>query len=234
MAPNTAFDELAELFHEYGEDTRGIYAPWIQERVPGGRRAIDLGCGYGRFTGILADRYEDVLAIDVASRELQIARTRNSRSNVSYEHRKLTEVTMNRDGQFDLVMAVNVLHHAGPPQEVLPHVKDLVAPGGHALLIDIVDTAPHGARSTREWHVAEAFRDAYDSYTNPRRSRNAAVAAQVLRLRLDEVWLDMVTSQPRLTRNEFHETYSAAFPSALFFDNVHAVACAMHWVNTDT
>ncbi len=229
MEMNANFDGLAEHFYAFGEDTRGLYAPWLEEHSPGGRRALDLGCGYGRFTGLLGARYEEVLAVDIAASWIEMARTENPYPNVDYQLRSLLGVSPESDGHFDLVLAVNVLHHAGRPQKILPHVKSLVNPGGHALLIDIVDTAPSGARATRKWHEEEAFRDAQDSYTNPRRSRSPDVAAKVLRLRLDERWLDIVTRHQRMNRREFHETYGAVFPGAVFDDEVHRVACAMHW-----
>ncbi|WBB58816.1 class I SAM-dependent methyltransferase [Streptomyces sp. WMMC500] len=224
------FDELAHLFERFAEDTRGLFQPWLEEHLHEGGRAVDLGCGYGRFTGLLAARYEEVLAIDVAAREIEMARARNTLPNVVYRQQALADLVPERDGRFDLVLAVNTLHHAGDHREVLPHVRSLVAPGGHALLVDIVDTAPAGARATREWHESHAFQDAHDSYTNPRRSRSPDAAADILRLRLHPAWLAMVTRSPRLTRREYHQAYGAVFPGARFDDDIHTVACAMRWI----
>jgi hypothetical protein len=108
---------------------------------------------------------------------------------------------------------------------VLRHVKRLVADGGQAVLVDIVD--PHGRWGSRDWQIQEAFRDAEDSYRN--RSRDHNVAADVLRLRLHPVWLEQATTDVPLTRPEFHAAYTAVFPGAEFTDDLHEVVAAMHW-----
>jgi hypothetical protein len=109
---------------------------------------------------------------------------------------------------------------------VLPDIQTLVAPGGHVVLIDIVDP---GQWTSREWHIEEAFRDALDSYRN--RSRNHAAAADVVRLRLHPAWLAHVTTNIPLTRQLFHDTYGAVFPGAEFTDDVNRVVAALRWEN---
>jgi hypothetical protein len=107
-----------------------------------------------------------------------------------------------------------------------PDIQTLVAPGGHVVLIDIVDP---GQWTSREWHIEEAFRDALDSYRN--RSRNHAAAADVVRLRLHPAWLAHVTTNIPLTRQLFHDTYGAVFPGAEFTDDVNRVVAALRWEN---
>lgn len=219
------FNELAELFERYAADTDCIYRPWIQANLPArGRRAIDLGCGSGRFVGELAARYEQVLAVDIAAREIDMASAAHRHPNVAYQVRDLLDVAPDADGQFDLVFAVNTIHHLRAHDRVLPHIKSLVAPGGHAVLVDIVDP---GRMHSRDWHIEFAFRDAEDSYRNRSRDHNAA--ADVLRLRLHPAWLDLVTTTLPLSRQEFHDSYAAVFPGAEFTDDLHQVVCAVHW-----
>jgi SAM-dependent methyltransferase len=223
------FDELAELFHTFAADTDCIYRRWVAEHVPDrsadpGSRAVDLGCGSGRFTGLLADRHGHVLGVDIAAREIAMAEREHARPNVRFETRSLLDVTPDTDGRFDLVFSVNTVHHLRAHDLALPHLRSLVAPGGRVVVIDIVDP---GGWWSLDWHIAEAFADAEESYR--RRSKDADVAADVLRLRLHPVWLEHSTSDIPLRRQEFHQRYSAVFPGAEFTDDLHKEVAAMSW-----
>jgi trans-aconitate methyltransferase len=97
------FDPLAELFERFGDVTDDNYRPWLSQALAAsGDRAVDLGCGSGRFTGLLADRYWEVLAVDVSERQIQLAERRRSAPNVRYDLRGLRDLTPERDGRLIL------------------------------------------------------------------------------------------------------------------------------------
>jgi trans-aconitate methyltransferase len=222
------FDELAELFHIFAADTDGIYRGWLSGVVSDrsdrpGSRAADLGCGSGRFTDLLADRYNHVLAVDIAEREIELAKAEHGRPQVRFDRRSLLDVTPETDGRFDLVFTVNTVHHLRAHHIVLPHLLSLVAPGGEVVVVDIIDP---GQWRSLDWHIAEAFRDAEESYRV--RSRRSDVAADVLRLRLHPTWLEHVTTNIPLRRDEFHRRYSAIFPGARFAE-LHKEVAGMSW-----
>lgn len=217
------FDVLARHYQRYAEITDVLYRPWLRAAVPArGGRALDLGCGSGRYSGLLADRYESVLAVDAAEREITIARAERGRPNTDYQARDLFEVTAERDGRFDLVFAVNTLFAVGDYPRVLPHVRDLVAPGGRLVAVEVVN--PPGRN--RWWHRGQAFRVAAMMAT---RHRSPSVAADVLRLRLHPVWLDHVTRNRPPSRSECHAHYRAAFPGVRFDDTVDRYLCGITW-----
>jgi SAM-dependent methyltransferase len=219
------FDELAELFARFAADTDDIYRKWLEQHVPlDGGRAVDLGCGSGRYVDLLADRCDDVLAIDISARQIELAKAARPRPNVTYQARDLLHLDPKRDGLFDLVFSVNTLHCLRDHDLVLPHVKSLLADGGHVVIVDVVDP---GSWASRDWHIQEAFRDALDSYRN--RSRDHDTAADVLRLRLHPAWLEHVATDIPLTRPQFHSAYAAVFPGAQFTDDLNHVVAAMHW-----
>jgi trans-aconitate methyltransferase len=222
------FDELADLFRTFAADTDAIYRGWLTGVVPDrsdrtASRACDLGCGSGRFTDLLAGRYQHVLGVDIAEREIELARAEHSLPQVRFDQRSLLDVTPEVDGRFDLVFSVNTVHHLRAHDLVLPHLASLVAPGGAVVVVDIVDP---GQWSSLDWHVSEAFRDAEESYRL--RSRRPEIAAEVIRLRLHPAWLEHVTTNIPLRRDDFRRRYGAAFPGARFADLHHEVA-AMHW-----
>jgi SAM-dependent methyltransferase len=228
-AETPLFNPIAALYERYAEVNDVLYRPYLQSTLPGtGRRAVDLGCGSGRFTGLLADRCAQVLAVDIASREIDIARKKRARPNIEYRTASLLEVTPERDGLFDLVLSVNTLFHLfreHSAEDVLRHVRSLVAPGGSAVIVDVVAVYSRSVLRHRWWGVEEAIRTF-------RRCRSASAVWTVLRLRQHAVWLQHVRTNRTLTRDVFHERYSAAFPGARFNDRLDPFLCGMHWQNT--
>jgi trans-aconitate methyltransferase len=218
------FNELAELFAVFAEDTDVIYRPWLVDTLPTGATAVDLGCGSGRWTGLLVDRYDTVLGVDIAEREIEMAAA--AHPDAKFAVRNLLDVTPESDGQFDLVFSVNTVHHLRDHDRVLPHLRSLVAPGGSAVVIDVTDP---GGWATMDYQVEDAFRDAEESYRV--RSRDYRIAAKVLELHLHPAWLDHALNDVPLTRADFVRRYRAAFPGATFAD-LHRVVTAMHWTNS--
>ena len=225
------FDPLAELYERYAEINDEVFRPWLTRAVdaagPVGpqARAVDLGCGSGRFETLLADRYGEVLAVDVAARELEIARARRGRDNVAYEQRSLLDVTPAADGRFDLVLSENTIVHLRDHDRELPHVRDLVAPGGWAVLVDIV-SPPGGRARAPLMHRGHGVGDAARTF---QRRRSLTDAWLVLRLRQHRVWMQHAATNRPLTRDRFHAAYGAAFPGCEFTDSIDPFVCAVRW-----
>jgi 2-polyprenyl-3-methyl-5-hydroxy-6-metoxy-1,4-benzoquinol methylase len=225
-AETPLFNPLAALYERYAEVNEDIYRPDLESALPdAAERAVDLGCGSGRFTGLLADRYAQVLAVDIAEREIDIALRKRARPNITYRATSLLDVTPDRDGRFDVVLSVNTLFHLfreHDPDDVLHHVRSLVAPGGTAAIVDVVSVYSRSALRHRWWGVEDAIR------TFGRR-RSASATWTVLRLRQHPVWLRHVRINRTLTRGAFHERYAAVFPGARFDDGLDPFICAMQW-----
>ncbi len=227
-AQKTYFNDLADLFRIFADDTDVIYRGWVEQTVSDrsdrpDSRAVDLGCGSGRFAELLADRYAHVLAVDIADAQLEMARAEHPRPNLHFEFRSLLDVAPERDGRFDLVFSVNTVHHLRAHDVALPHLRSLVAPGGQVVVVDIIDP---GQWRSRDWHIHEAFVDAEESYRH--RSRDAGVAVDVLRLRLHPVWLEHMATSIPLPEEEFRRQYGECFPGAEL-TRLNKVVMAMHW-----
>lgn len=219
MTTTAQFDSIADRYDAYNA-VRDRLAPatsrFLTDNLPGGRRAVDLGCGPGRFTPLLADMYEQVLAIDLSERMIHRARQHRARPNTIYQQRSLLDVTPDHDGTFDLVLTVNTVHHAGPLEVMLPHLRELVTPGGLLLLVDIVDPGRWGDRG---WHIEQAFAAAAHFYGAG--GEDADAAADVIRLLAHPAWLDMTVVDIPPTREEYHEQAAEVFPGARFVDDLH-------------
>ena len=81
------------------------------------RRALEAGASIGVFTEMLADRCDELLAVDVSERAVAAARRRLSgRGHVRVERRTLPEEMPG--GPFDLIVASEVLYYF-PREEML-------------------------------------------------------------------------------------------------------------------
>ena len=82
-------------------------APWITRARPG--RALDIGCGVGRWSIALARCCMDVTGLDISQTMLAEASRRAQRHGVGCRF-LLGDVTrLNVPGTFDLILVVTVL-----------------------------------------------------------------------------------------------------------------------------
>ncbi len=220
------FDDLAELFDRFTgiwDGISGSFDDWVRGHLPEqAASAVDLGCGAGRHSVLLADRAAHVLAVDVADRMLGIARAERARPNIDYQRRSVLDVAA-EDGPFDVVLSVHTLHHVGRTGAVLPRVRSLVAPGGRLIVADIIDP---GGWPTREFQIDRAFNDARAVY---QLTGEADAAADTVRLLLHPRWLQLAEHDTPLTRAAFHAAYEDAFPGAKFADDLHPMMCGAVW-----
>jgi 2-polyprenyl-3-methyl-5-hydroxy-6-metoxy-1,4-benzoquinol methylase len=220
------FNPIAELYERYADINDAVFRPHLERALPGAaERAVDLGCGSGRFTALLADRSAHVLGVDIAEREIAIAEAKRGRPNVEYRVGDLLDVTAEKDGPFDVVLSVNTMFHlfAGHRVEtVIGHVRSLVAPGGSAVIVDVVTPGPRAILMHRWWGFTDAVRTL-------RRRRSVADAWTVLRLRQHPTWMRHARINQPLTRPDFHRFWSEHFPGAMFVDDLDPFMCAMTW-----
>jgi 2-polyprenyl-3-methyl-5-hydroxy-6-metoxy-1,4-benzoquinol methylase len=230
----TDFDNFSDLFERFtGMSDRldPSFSQWLASQLPArpghGDRALDLGCGAGRQTIQLADHYARVLGVDIADGMLAIARTARPRPNITYQHADVLTVTPQRYGTYDAVVSVHTLHHVGPPDLVLPHVRSLVAAGGIAVIADMIDP---GDWTDPAFHLDRAFTHARAVYD---RCGDRHAAADVIRLMLHDHWLRQAANHTPLTRDQFHHHYTTIFPGAHIVDLNPLMAAAI-WRNPAT
>jgi SAM-dependent methyltransferase len=128
-------DEIWELVAEDRASPPGHLATFVAslDRVPD---ALDVGCGDGRLTALLAaDR---VTAADVSKRALERARAR-------LPDAELVELEPDSplpfgDSAFDLVLCAETLEHVRDVQLLLSEIRRVLRPGGRLA----VTTPAHG------------------------------------------------------------------------------------------
>jgi SAM-dependent methyltransferase len=206
---------FSDLARPYEQFTRMLGMPdtpvarWMEDNVGTGGRALDIGCGTGRNTAMLADRFGEVLGIDGAPGMIELAAKERSRPNVRYEVHDVFEVTPEEHGRFDLVLAFSFVLHVGTPEIVLPHLRALVAPRGRLLVVEPQRPPTWGERG---WQADLAFMSARAAYQASGDIDDAIVA---LKLVLGPNWMRISEMSVPPTREEFFAQYSAALPGAV-------------------
>ena len=131
---------------------------WIGARVIG-RRVLDMACGEGYGSEVLARGAAGVVGVDANPDAHDHARLRYTRQNLTFE-RGLVETfgEAGGDGLFDAVVFLQTIEHVRDPAAVLAHFRSLLAPGGVAYIStpNLLTLAPPGAeKSGNPWHIKE-------------------------------------------------------------------------------
>jgi len=128
---------------------------WIRDRLAG-QRIIDMACGEGYGTGVLAQRAAAVVGVDANPEAHEHARLRYTGPNIRFA-RDLVETF---DEPADAVVFLQTIEHVQNPDEVLERFKGLVAGSTSPCVIvstpNVLTLAPEGAeKSGNPWHVKE-------------------------------------------------------------------------------
>jgi SAM-dependent methyltransferase len=87
---------------------------------------VEVGCGLGRMTRVLAERAQEVFALDVSSAMLRRARELNPQiENVRWMHGDGTSLAGIGDGAADACVSHVVFQHIPDPRTVLGYVREM-------------------------------------------------------------------------------------------------------------
>jgi SAM-dependent methyltransferase len=124
-------------------EQRLALAPWL--KVSPGTRVLDLGCGVGRWSRLLAARGAQVTGVDISSTMIEEARRRAQREGVADRCRfHVSNISaLDIQGEFDLVLGVTVLQHILDPgalRAALEAMSSRVAQEGRIVLLEAAPT----------------------------------------------------------------------------------------------
>lgn len=102
------------------------------------KTALDIGCGTGEFSRLLARRAEKVVALDLSPKMIEVAKQRSGQfSNIDFEVADVLQRQLSAD-TFDVIVSIATLHHL-PVENLLPKLKAALKPGGKLLILDLVE-----------------------------------------------------------------------------------------------
>jgi 2-polyprenyl-3-methyl-5-hydroxy-6-metoxy-1,4-benzoquinol methylase len=136
---------------------------WIGARVIGSR-VLDMACGEGYGSAVLARGAESVLGVDANPEAFEHARLRYAGQNLRFE-RGMVE-NHGEPGAYDAVVFLQTIEHVQEPLAVLRHFRSLLAPGGAVYVStpNLLTLAPPGAdKSSNPWHIKEYRAHEFDA-----------------------------------------------------------------------
>jgi SAM-dependent methyltransferase len=141
----------------------GWLPEWEAEHGDGqGRRAVVIGCGLGADSEFLARHGWRTTAFDISPAAVSAVRERYPESPVDYREGNLLDLTGDSAdlvGAFDLVVEIFTLQalHPSLRDQAVTGVRRLLAPGGTALVVQVVrrDGQPRSAEPPWTLTLAE-------------------------------------------------------------------------------
>ena len=131
------FDRIA-LTETPGEwNHNNHYHNFLLRHVPAHcHAALEVGCGTGLFSRLLAQHAETVLALDISPVMLRLARETSSHlAQVAFVQADALTYPF-PVSSFDCIASIATLHHM-PLAQILPKLSDALAPGGVLLVLDL-------------------------------------------------------------------------------------------------
>jgi ArsR family transcriptional regulator len=135
------FDDMAgRLGREYvpGRSWKSIAEALLQLLPP--MVIADLGAGEGAFSLLLAQRAQQVIAVDNSDKMVELGSTLARKQGVTaLEYRKGDlEAVPIADGSVDLALFSQSLHHALHPERAVGEAWRILKPGGRIAVLDLV------------------------------------------------------------------------------------------------
>ena len=125
--------------HLSAEQRRAIFDdyfrifPW-QKLPPGGGTGIDVGCGTGRWSMLVAPRVAHLHALDASPDALAVARQNlQDAGNVSFHGASVAAIPL-PDASLDFAYSLGVLHHVPDTQAAIASIAGKLKPGAPFLV----------------------------------------------------------------------------------------------------
>ncbi len=130
------FDRIALLADETWNHNAHYHRFLINQIPVRCQNILEIGCGTGGFSRLLAERAEKVLAIDLSPQMIRLARTRSKLySNIDFIEGDVMTHQL-PDNQFDCIATLTTLHHL-PMTDILKKIKKALKPGGVFICLDL-------------------------------------------------------------------------------------------------
>lgn len=169
--------------------------------------ALDIGCGSGILAFELAQFYDNVVAVDLSAKMLDIARQKRSAPNIEYIQMDASQLALDR--QFDLIVSSATFHHLPNLPAALYAIKKMLNPHGKIVFLDNISEVETPATIGYILGAARDFRPDCSTYG----FRNAL---RLLKFRLSPGWLKHLASDRYLSERRFRKIYGRCFPGCYF------------------
>ena len=137
------YDYIFERFPPY-QQLQGELRSLVEASVPAAteRRALrilDIACGPGNFTCLLAEAGFSMTGVDTYGALVDVAKEKRRAkhlANLSFRHADLARGNTFREGTFDQVVNIHSLYVHPAPDRLLKEAYRVLKPGGHAVFVN--------------------------------------------------------------------------------------------------
>lgn len=157
--PNEAGEMWAEHWHRYH-----YVLPWVA-----GKRVLDVACGEGYGSALMASAATHVTGVDVAQEAVAHARIAYAmRGNIEFIEASCAKLPL-ADASIDVAVSFETIEHIAAQSQFLDEIKRVLRADG-VLIISSPNKAEYSdARGyTNEFHVKELYRDELAALINSR------------------------------------------------------------------
>jgi cyclopropane fatty-acyl-phospholipid synthase-like methyltransferase len=140
----TDFDQVTNYTNFIKDDPirRGLHFPAVEEALGdlNRKRILEIGCGDGLFSRLLAERGATVVGYDRAILKIAEAQARTDASGLDAAFVVATPHTFFHDGPFDAAISIMVLQYATSPEELAVFFRSAsrhLGPGGRFISVVI-------------------------------------------------------------------------------------------------
>jgi len=132
------FDRLA-LFDSDGWGHNSHYHPYLLKQIPPNcGQALEIGCGTGSLSRLLSRKADQVLALDLSLKMIEIAKLRAIEyPNIEYQVVDVMDWDFPKE-RFDCIVSIATLHHL-PFENILEKMKSGLKPNGILMVLDLYD-----------------------------------------------------------------------------------------------
>ncbi len=102
---------------------------WVQNKV-----VLDLACGEGYGSSMLAARAKEVIGIDLCKETIAAATRKYAKNHLTFEVGSMTHFPFNGGKTFDVIVCFEALEHIQEHEECFSEIKRHLKPGGLLIL----------------------------------------------------------------------------------------------------
>ena len=175
-------------------------------------RAMDAGCGSGRFSLRLAERCPYVVGIDISPAMIALAKEHHAeqqKHNIEFLVADIENLPFAKRS-FDFITSYTTLHHTNL-NITLPSLRRLLKPGGRIVLHDIVTPRPQ-LHTSQVWQILRALR----STPGYLKRFGLRTGWRLLSFQTSLAWLRHTQNDKHVTPEDFQRCYSRFLPECNF------------------
>lgn len=156
------FGEEWLKFHEFSDEmiskSVGEYFDILNDKIINKNTyAIDIGCGSGRWTKVMALRAGFIEAVDPSNAIFAAERLLKNIENVRLTKASINTLPFN-DETFDFAMSVGVLHHIPNTQQAMTDCVRKIKPGGYFYTYIYYDISHKGFITRTAFAISDTLR----------------------------------------------------------------------------